>query len=269
MRERGYPVSWLGGDRQRYNVFGWESAGHAYRLTFSQRSLQKAGIESIDIEEQLPGDALETVRRFQSLPVCHVRRPYLDRQLCKQGLRVWVADDGYAILSGEERRHLSILELVSASGREASMIRSLLDWTYGQDASWELSGWDRERLARLVPVASNWRSGGWQMHRIVNLSVLLTAARPVMTASAAALRDFDVCLGIREHDRVDQATIWVQNGEVNVLSGQHSRQYMELSSLEAVRLLLGGAPTTTSPDILTGLTALLPIPVYLPALDHV
>ena len=269
MRDRGYPLSWLGGDRQRYNAFGWETAGSAFRLCFSQRSLERAGVEPIEIEERLPGDAVETIRRFQSLPLCHVQRPDLDRQICRQGLRVWVAEDGYAILSGEERRHLSIMELVSASGREALMIRALLDWTFGQDASWELSAWDADRLARLVPVASNWRSGGWQMYRIVDLGRLLTLAQPAMEPRAAAVRDLDLCVGIREHDRVDEATIRVQDGEVSVLPGRHTQQCVELSPSEAARLLLGGAPAATAADIPAGLAALLPLPVHVPALDHV
>ena len=107
------------------------------------------------------------------------------------------------------------------------------------------------------------------MYRIVDLTRLLTLSQPAMESRVAAVRDLDLCVGIREHDRVDEATIRVQDGELNILAGRHAKQIVELSPLEAVRLLLGGAPAATAADIPAGLAALLPLPVHVPALDHV
>jgi len=145
----------------------------------------------------------------------------------------------------------------------------LLGWTYGQDASWEVSAWDGERLARLVPAASNWRSGGWQMYRIVSLEHLLTLSCSAMAVRAAVLRDFDVCVGITEHDRVDEATIGVKNGQINASAGRNAADYVALSPVEAVRLFLGGSPSAIAAKVPVALAALLPIPVHVPPLDYV
>ena len=267
MRAQGYALSWLGGDRQRYNAFGWERGGLAYNLTFSRRALDWAGVESVPIEARYPIDALDIVERLQSLPACHARRLDLALQLRKDGLRVWVSEDGYAIVRGRLFASLYILELVSASGREAGMIRALLDWTDRGEISWVLPASDRERLARVMPCVSHWRAGGWDMYRIVDLTRLLRGTAPIVARQAVPLRDFSQSIGIREHDRTDVATITVRDGNVQVLPGRDAEHYVEWTAVDAVRALLGGPPV--APGIPPDLAALLPLPVYVPQLDHV
>jgi len=269
MREKGYLASGLGGDRQRYNTFGWEIAGLAYSLTFSRRSLDWGNVEPVHVEETTPGDALQVVERFHTYPVCHTHRPNLELQLRKQGLRIWVAEDGYAIVSGEDRRNLSIVEIVSASGREAGMIRAMLDCTFGSGASLRLSSWDQERLVRLLPYVSGWSAGGDWQYRIVGLSGLLTACEPVLQRRAAGLRDFDVSIGIREHDRVDVATIAVRGGNVEITPDRASQTYIELDPVAAARLFFGGPPGVDGGGLPPSLAALLPVPIHVPRLDYV
>jgi predicted N-acetyltransferase YhbS len=269
MREQSYPLSWLGGDRQRYNAFGWERAGLMYDLTFSQRSLSRAGMAAVEIEALFPADAVEAVERYQSLPLCHARRPYLPLQMRKEGLRVWTAVDGYALVEGTLFGPLSILELVSASGREVGMIRALLDWTGRSQITFKVPAWDDERLARLMPYVTHWRAGDWQMWRIVDLGELLALARPILSPRAAALRDMELAIGIREHDRTDVATIAVRDGQVKVARGRQAEPYVEWSSVEAARVLLGGPPVAAQAQVPPGLATLLPIPAYVPALDYV
>jgi predicted N-acetyltransferase YhbS len=267
MRAQGYALSWLGGDRQRYNAFGWERGGLAYDLTFSRRALDRAGVESVPIEAQYPADALDVVERLQSLPACHARRSDLALQLRKEGLRVWVSEDGYAIVRGRLFGSLFISELVSASGRETGMIRALLDWTDKGEISWELPACDAKRLARVMPCVSHWRVGGGVMYRIVDLTRLLRGMAPIVARQAAPLRDFSLSIGIREHDRTDVATITVHDGDVQVFPGRDAEHYVEWTAVDAVRVLLGGPPV--APDIPPDLAALLPLPVYVPQLDHV
>ncbi len=271
MREIGYIVSWLGGNRQRYNTFGWEKGDAAYRLTFSQRSLERAGVEPLPLVQKLPWEAEETIATLQSHTACHARRPHLARKLQQQGLRVWVAPrmEGYAIVQGEARDHLTIQELVSVSGQETNMIRAMLDDTFGEQASWEISVWDQERLTRVMPAVARWQSGYSGMYRIVDLTQLLTRATPFMAPRAAAVRDFDIAIGIREHDRTAVTTVAVHNGTVEVQAGRRSQTYVELSPVVAVRLFLGGPPIPERDQIPAGLQALLPVPVYVPMLDHV
>ncbi len=269
MREQGHPVSGLRGDRQRYGMFGWGSAGLIYHLDLSRRSLDWNRVEPVHIEETNPDETLKVVERFHTHPVCHTHRPNLALQLRRQGLRIWVAEDGYAIVSGEDRRNLSVVELVSTSGREAGMIYAMLDCTFGDNASWTLSVWEQERLVRLLPCVSRWSAvSDWQ-YRIISLSGLLTSCRTFMQQRASGLRDFEVSIGIREHDRVDIATIAVRDGSVEITPDRTSQEYLELDPVAAARLFFGGIPGISYDEIPPGLAGLLPVPIHVPELDHV
>ncbi len=269
MRDQGYAASWLGGDRQRYNTFGWEYSGLTYELMFSRRSLEWSKVEPVPLEQRVPWEAKDVIAQFQSHTPCHTIRPYLKHQLHKQGLRVWVSEDGYAIVYGEERDHIKIMELVSTSGREAGMIRTMLDDTFGERATWPVSKWDQERLARVIPYVGYWRANESGMYRIVNLTKLLKEAQTFLTSQAVGLLDFEVAIGIKEHDRTDVVTVSVQNGQVNIQSGKHTSTYIELSPIHAVRLFLGGPAIPAQSQLPMGLRALLPVPIYVPPLDHV
>jgi predicted N-acetyltransferase YhbS len=267
MRARGYPLSWLGGDRQRYKIFGWERAGMTYELKFTRRSLERAGVAPVPIEAQVPEDAVDVVARWQSLPVCHAHRPNLALQLRKDGLRIWTAERGYAIAHGRTWGSSSIAEVVSATGQEAGMIRAVLEWTDREDTTWELPASDTERIARLMPYASGWRAGNWQMYRIVDLAGLLARMVPVLSRRAGTVRDLDLSIGVEEHDRLDEATLAIRGGKVEVIPGRHAERTVTWSPVEAARILLGGPPTAA--EVPAGLAALLPLPVFLPVLDHV
>jgi predicted N-acetyltransferase YhbS len=267
MRAQGYPLSWLGGNRQRYNLFGWERAGMAYELKFSRRALERAGMAPVPVEARFPQEAVHVVERLQSVPVYHTRRPHLALQMEKPGLRVWAADDGYVIAEGREFGPLSILELVSASGQEAGMIQAVLDWTEKGEVSWTIPAFDRQRLARLLPCASHWHLGGWEMYRIVDLYKLLTTMQPVLSRRATVLADAELSVGVREHDRTDVVTLWVRDGDVEIAPGRRAARYVEWPLVEATRVFLGGPPV--APAVPAELGALLPLPVYLPPLDHV
>ncbi|MBN1935275.1 MAG: GNAT family N-acetyltransferase [Anaerolineae bacterium] len=266
MRAQGYPLSWLGGDRQRYNGLGWERANPGYAPAWSRRSLDWLKVAPCEVEEQFPQDAIEHIRRLQDQQPCHVIRSRLALQLSHPRLRVWTAPDGYAIAEGEGSDRLSILELVSISAREVGMIRAMIDRATADSASWTMSAWDN-RLPRLMPSTEGYRAEGWWMYRIVDLTKLLQAALPHLERRARAVRNFAVALGIREHDRVDVATIAVENGAVEVRVGKHAPDYIELDPLEAVRLLVGGPPIGA--QVPAELHALLPIPVHVPPLDYV
>ncbi len=269
MRRIGYPVSWLGGDRQRYNTFGWELASPQYDLQFSRRSLEWHGVQPVEIDEVMPEEALPIVERLQSRQRCHTIRPDLKTQIRKMDTRFWIAEDGYAILEGQARQHLRILELVSESGNELGMIRALLEWTFGERASWALSAWDKVRLGRLMPCISYWTGGNSSMYRVNDLTQVLTAAKEHLKAQAQGIRDFSVAIGVKEHDRTTVTTLTVEGGDVDVRPGNHAATYVELPIVEATRLVFGGPPVAGEASLPQPLVALLPVPCYVMAFDHV
>ena len=83
------------------------------------------------------------------------------------------------------------------------------------------------------------------------------------------LRDGAFSIGIQEHDRIDTATLIVRDGEVEVIPGRSADQYVEWSSVEAARVLLGGPPVSAAGELRGLLAALFPLPVFVPGLDHV
>lgn len=269
MRVRGYCLSWLGGDRQRYNAFGWERAGMTYELVFSQRSLDRQRVQAAGIRGLSPEEMASVVERYQHQTPFHAHRPDLALQLHKADLWLWAADDGYVIVRGPAYGSLSILELVSASGREAEMVRAVMEWTGRDELSWVLCAGEDERLARLLPYARHWRAGGWPMYRIVDLARFLSLAKPMLSHRAQGVRDFELAIGIEEHDRTDIATIAVCGGEIEITSGRQTEDYCAWSSVQAARLILGGPPIAPQDEIPPQLTALLPVPVFVPPLDHV
>ncbi|HEY89303.1 MAG TPA: GNAT family N-acetyltransferase [Thermoflexia bacterium] len=266
MRAQAYPLSWLDGDRQRYNAFGWELAASFYQLTFSRRSLSWGQATPTPIEEVLPGEAVEHISRFMPHPQ---RRPELEDQLRKADLRVWVSAAGYVIAQGQDRQRIKLVELVSASGNEIGLISAVLAWNFGEQLTWELSTWDTAQLARLMPYAADWKARAQGMYRINELTQLLQPAEHFLQERAAGVRDFALTLGIREHDRLTATTIALQAGVLQIRAGRHAAQYMELSPITAARLILGGPPIPELSSIPGGLRALLPLPVYVPPLDYV
>lgn len=273
LRERREVLSWLGGDRQRYNTFGWELAGQFHELLFSRRSLDRAGVEPVEIQANDPEEALPVIEALQPVLACRSIRADLAGQLRKPDLGIWTAEASYALTRGRPWGPISVLELASASGQEAALLRAILDWTGGSEITWSLPALDEERVARLMPYARKWGLDNWHMWRIVDLARALALARPVLQQRAAGLRDLKLAIGMVEHDQTQTATLSVRDGEVQVWPGRQSDAYYEWPIVEATRLLLGGPPVSCPPGmpeaLWTGLRALLPISAYLPPLDHV
>jgi len=265
MRALGYSLSWLGGDRQRYNSLGWEQAAPGYTLTWSRRSLDRHLIKPGTVEEQYPQDALAHVQRFQFEQPCSAIRPWLERQLRRPGLRAWTADDGYALAEAGERDCLPIIELVSTSGHEVEMIRALIERAAVDSAEWTLSAWDA-RLPRLMPAVARYRSEGWWMYRIIDLYRLLQAALPHLERRAQAVRNLNIGIAVHEHDRTDAVIITVENGAIEIQRGVGVPTVVHLDPLEAVRLFIGGPPIGV--PVPPALAALLPVPVHVSPLDY-
>ena len=273
MRERKYPLSWLGGDRQRYNAFGWENAGQGYDLAFSRRALDRAGVEPIEIQACDPAEALSSIQAHQASLACRAVRTDLLAQLHKPDLGIWTAVDGYALIGGRPWGPLHVAELASNSGQEAALLRAILDWTGRGEIRWRVPAFDEALLARLMPCTSYWSVGSWDMWRIVDLARALSLALPTLQQRAAGVRDLELAIGMVEHDRTQVITLRVRDGELQVQPGRHADAYAEWPVVDVARLLIGGPPVARPPELpeplWAGLRALLPIPAYLPSLDHV
>jgi predicted N-acetyltransferase YhbS len=269
MKAEDYPLSGLGGDRQRYGLFGWDHAGETFRLYFSKRSLQRAGIEPLEVVEVYPWEALEMIQRLRPTLACTARQPRMEKLLHKVGLRAWLAEDGYALASYLGGEPISIVELASESGREAGLIHGILDWCSKQEASWRVSRWDKRRIARIMPAVLNWPSGYDWTYRIIDLYSLLSQARETLESRSAGMCDWETTLVLQEHGDTQAATIALHAGKIQLEQGEHCRTKIELDPQQAARLLLGGPASAAAASIPPGLRAVLPIPVHVPAVERV
>lgn len=268
MRDKGYVVSGLGGDRQRYGAFGWETSGTVCSAYFTPRSLERDNVQAVALEECRACDGVDAVSRFHSTPLCHTRRPYLELQLQKPGYRLWTAEDGYVIASGEGHSALKVVELVSTSGREAGMLRSVLNANRGPSATWMIPVADEQVITRVLPAAAGWHSQGSWMFRIVDLTGLLTAFQPLLQQRAQGGSDFDLSLGIREHDQLDTARLTFKHERLKIGRARGEPSCV-LESAQAVRLFFGTPHIGVEGLIPETLSRLLPLPMYVPPLDHV
>jgi predicted N-acetyltransferase YhbS len=268
MREGGFALSALGGDRQRYGPFGWDHAGVAVRLTFTRRSLERGNLEALAPEERTLDEALATVRRLHVRRACYVARPRLSDQLRKPGLRFWTAPDSYAITRGENSGEVQVCEMFSGVSAEPAFVLAILRATTCGSAVWTVSAHERPMLWRLLPHASGLSTVPDWSYRIVDLFRFLSAERDVIARRAVDLGDFEATIGIVESDRTDTATIRWRHGRLDLSPGGNSRRCVEMGTSAALHLLLGGPSHEEHERVPPGLRMVLPLPVHIPVLDH-
>lgn len=270
MREQGMTLSVLWGDRQRYGSFGWETCGLKYTLRLSRRSLGWSKIEPTEVREVEPAgpEALEAVARLHPTLAFRVARPRLALMLTRIGIRIFVGPDGYAITRGETAGSPDVEEVVSPTGREAEIIRAVLDIVCGGAASVDLGPCEGERTERLVAVMSSWDACDQGMFRIIDWPGLLRALAPLLAerAARAELEPFRRVYSCRWGDAIDHAAVeWdgsAFNAEATATGGDCVTDARLLAGM-----LLGGPHLGRAR--LGPLGRLLPVPLHIPSMDHV
>ena len=267
MRAEGYAVSGLGGDRQRYNAFGWEWSGLVYGLRFTTRSMTKAGVRPAAVREVFSDEAIPVIEGHQRSMTCRVERHALDLLVKKQNLRFWISDDGYVIGAGENRFSHSFLEVASTAGAEPELIMGAMERLYAGEGTIMVSAWAGGALARLMRCAASWTGYPDWCYRIVSLERLFERFRPLIEKRAEALADFECSLAIRDEEFPEAVTVCVRGGRLEIQSGIGARPLIELDAVSAARVILGGPEIQA--DVPPGLKNLLPLPLHVPQLDHV
>ena len=269
MRAREIGASGLGGDRQRYGPFGWDLAGQTCRFQFSRRSLARAGIKTTAMAEAAPEDAVGAVSAAQASSAATARRTDLVHQLGKQGTRVFVGPSGYAIIRGEKRRTVEILELVSLASDEAPMVQALLDVVYAENANWRVPLFDAERVARMSECASNWAVENDWSYRIVDLGVALNAYKALLPKMLYDTRSFEASLTLVEDDRRQTVLVSWDGESLEMLAGRHAKDGVEMGPCDAARFIFGGTPPGQAGAIPVGIRRMFPLPIHVPELDSV
>ena len=266
-RERGWTLSALWGDRQRYGSFGWETCGLKYTARLSARSLERAGIEPSAVEEVDPADpaVVERVAELHQMMPCRVERPEFALNLRRDGIRVFLGTDGY-LLSGGDYGDLGVSEIVSPTDRAPELIAGAMDRARTGSANVDFCPGDIDRLARVVDVMSGWHCGTQGMLRIVDWPGLARDLQPWLQERAEGMASFEQSVGCRWEGETEWVTIEWDGEALSVSDGQGANAV----ELELPRLtgLLFGSPLSGM-EALEPLAQLLPVPVHIPGLDHV
>ena len=279
MCEKNLPLSVLWGDQQRYGNFGWETAGEKVIVHTAERSMSRADIKSVQVKEVPPEEAEVKVKKFYPKLKFRVER---DKKLIsilrKPGNRIWLADDGYLCGWLEDNNTLIVKEVISLSGNEASMVKAIMERCLAKQAEIELSREDTERFSRFMQVASGWKILPEGMFRINNCFELLNCFKPLLQERASELRlgDFSLSLGLRFGGRIDVAGLKLTAGLLHI-SKRKIEPYAEIDERDAVRLFIGGPFHEKANHIgvnsdrakFAKFATLLPLPVHIPALDHI
>jgi len=129
MKKEKIPISDLGGDRQRYNHFGWENAGREWVFTVNKRSLplsSKSEKWKIKKYEGAPDD-LKIIMKEHNLEEFGVKRSeeLYKMIMSRKGLERYIATNGlensYIVVNGEEK-----FRNIDEFGGSAGGIKNLL-----------------------------------------------------------------------------------------------------------------------------------------------
>jgi predicted N-acetyltransferase YhbS len=267
MKKRGWALSVLWGDRQRYYPFGWETGGLKYSLVITRRPLTKANVKPSRLEEVSAKEALPKIKKLEAQLSMRVERPRMLESLSKILLRNWIGDDGYVISRGSGFECPEILEVASETGREKELIMGVMDRCFEDSATVKINVFDRDRFERLFQVASEWTLEPEGQFRIIDAASLLKSFAKLIEMRAQSLREFQIAVGFKHASTVDVATLQLKSGNLRILEGKHSDDYVELDEREGVRLLLG--PCFGVPASLEKISPLFPLPLHVSRIDEV
>jgi predicted N-acetyltransferase YhbS len=272
MRALGFPLSILGGDRQRYGWCGWENGGRRTTFALTPRSLGRATAADLALPlRRLRWDAA-TRRRIWAL---ERQRPYgaerslddLRYRFERTSREAWECRDAgrfaYVVLGGPAHQ-AHPYERLDEFGGDPALVLAMVRQLMAQHEVTSLRavvGPHGPDLALLRPVASSWHVEADGMVRILDLATLVAQLAPVLRRRHRRLRES----GSIEFGMAD-------SGQRAILRlGPGSVRRVRLSDRDMVTLFFGLHPAG---EVFAGrpaarLDGMLPLPLFVPPLDHV
>ena len=272
MKSEGYHISWLGGQRQRYQYYGYETCGTRYAYRLSPRNVHHAGRVARPIQfELLQEENTEWVTAARALheqkPVHVIRSQedfilYLKSGYCEP----WVALEKGKVIGYISVRDNGVREVAAESPDAALDVLSA--WANRVDALLNVTVQpDDAGLARAlgticedasVADSSNWQVFDW----VTTLGALLNVKQ-----ATTGLADGRVCVRIGN----ETLNLCMDGGQVSCeVSGETPD--LALAPFEAHRLLFGPAlpgHVVEIPDQARILESWLPLPLGFGRADSV
>lgn len=207
MKEQGYPLSVLGGQRQRYGYFGYEVCGVAVELQLGKRNLRHCFSSPSEIRfeplDEGPAGRLEAARALHDAQPVRAERSAGDFH---RVLRSWRAVPHAAFWEGELIGYVVVSldgnELPEVVGRDGDTAFGIARaWIEQRDegsvtvTAGPLAGRFLHRLGEVCEETALRSSGNWQVFdwpRVISALLAARAADP----SGAPLAEGRVTLGI-------------------------------------------------------------------------
>ncbi len=280
IRDGGYHLSYLGGQRQRYSYYGWEIAGVRSAMIVRDVNLRHTGagravtvqIEALDIDD---ADTVRTLKHLHDSQIswCEYADEAFLRYLVNWRVVGHVARDdvgkiiGYALV---DKAGTSIVELVADDADVAcAIVRALIESEGGPDAftvnTDHLPASFVRALSAFAENSTAGRSGNWQIFDWP----AVTGAALAFRHATQALPAGEVVLAI---EGLDQAIRLQVSDHGAVSEYTEAEADLRLPPMIATRLLFG--PLAPADVMLlegkaTILQAWCPLPLSLSAQDSV
>ena len=269
MREEGYPLSWLGGQRQRYGYYGYEKCGINYQLSLAPNNVRHVfgdgdlGIEFRPLERQDRTHLQGVIGLHDAQPIRGVR----PRDRFYNMLLSWyhkphiaISPDsrmiGYVVANGNGDRITEILAV--NEGEPELQIAAAWVQQHGE-ATFDLAPSNRllPKLAAVCGGMSVHSSGNWQVFDwAAALDALLKAQGTLIP-----LTDGAVVIEIADYGKV---LLEVAGGSARCIRSD-AAPALQTDAFTAMRLLFGPLPPATVlalPQAAAALEQWCPLPLF-------
>jgi len=269
MREEGYPLSWLGGQRQRYGYYGYEKCGINYQLSLAPINVRHVfgdgdlGIEFRPLERQDRTHLQGVIGLHDAQPIRGVR----PRERFYNMLLSWyhmphiaISPDsrmiGYVVANGNGDRITEILAV--NEGEPELQIAAAWVQQHGE-ATFDLAPSNRllPKLAAVCGGMSVHSSGNWQIFDwAAALDALLKAQ-----CTLIPLIDGAVVIEIADYGKV---LLEVAGGSARCIRSD-AAPALQTDAFTAMRLLFGPLPPATVlalPQAAAALEQWCPLPLF-------
>ena len=276
MKRQGFPLSVLGGDRHRYNNFGYENGGKVLELNVRSRGLQKNSVRSVSAKRYAPSDkkVLKKIMSASEKQNYRKKRTLQDFEEVykKQGIGVYYAEEGmrfaFVVVSATESGDPGIKKIMELGGN-AELIPGILQHLMER---FGFTGFDiifpdiRDVPHCLLAIASSWNIRSELMIKIINLKETLELF--------SRQKDFlfpeneELTLTIKDKESV---VISKKGGILKIICGKGKNE-VALTEIEMVRLLFGTSlwvPEGIDRNVIQIVKQFLPLNIYLPRLDMI
>ncbi|MDD3725961.1 MAG: GNAT family N-acetyltransferase [Candidatus Ratteibacteria bacterium] len=276
MERQRFPLSILGGDRHRYNNFGYENGGKVVTLNILPRGLEKYGINAIPSYRYDNTDRKILGKIMRSYEDINYRRKRtlddFENIYKRYGINVYYAERGkrfaFVVISATEVRDdrmKNVLEFGGSPELIPCILQHLIE-KFGFAGFSIVFPEFHEIPANLMSLASSWNIGSPRMIKIINL-------RQTMEIFSKG-KNFlfpdneEITLTIKGKESV----VITKKGDVLKIVSGRGKNEISLTETDMVRFLFGTSlwvPDGIDIKTVQILKQFLPLNIYLPPLDMI